>query len=291
MNASREDRQILVGIDGSASARAAARWAAREAALRRAPIRLVTAFGWMAVHDEDDPNQIAPASRDELLHSARENLAIAAAQVAEVAPDVVVSSEVTAGAPAALLVALSTDVQLVVVGHRGLGGFAGLLLGSVGSAVAAHAACPVVVVRDTDDPQRDGPVVVGIDGSSRGDAVLAFAVEAAVARRVPLRAVHAWLDSVVPFIVNEPVDWDVVAAKETDIVTRSLAGWREKYPDLRVEPVLTHTRPAHALMENSGDAQLVVVGSRGRGGLAGMTLGSVSQALLRHAECPIAVVR
>jgi len=120
-------------------------------------------------------------------------LAVAVAQVAEVAPDVEVSQEVMAGMPAALLVALSAEAQLAVVGQRGLGGFAGLLLGSVGAAVAAHAACPVLVVRGATDPPQDGPVVVEVDGSPQSDAAVAFAVEAAAARGVSLRAVHAWL--------------------------------------------------------------------------------------------------
>ncbi len=284
-------RPILVGIDGSAPALAAARWGAREAVLRQAPLRLVDAFGWMPVHQADDPLQILPDDHDALLRAAEEKLAAAAAEVAEVAPGLVVSQEVTRGNPAALLVTLSADAQLVVIGHRGLGGFAGLLLGSVGTALAAHAACPVVVVREPTDERSDGPVVVGVDGSAQSDAVLAFAVEAAVARKAPLRAVHAWLDSIVPIVVSEPVDWDAVVTRQADLLDKHLAGWREKYPDLQVEPVLTHDRPAHALMQNIGDALLVVVGSRGRGGLAGMTLGSVSQALLHHAACPVVVVR
>ena len=218
-------------------------------------------------------------------------MAVAVAQVAEVAPDVEVSQEVMAGMPAALLVALSAEAQLAVVGQRGLGGFAGLLLGSVGAAVAAHAACPVLVVRGATDPPQDGPVVVGVDGSPQSDAAVAFAVEAAAARGVSLRAVHAWLDTVVPVMVSKAVDWDIVAAQQANLLTNCLAGWREKYPDLPIEPLLIEDRPAHALMDSIDDAQLVVVGSRGRGGLAGMTLGSVSQALLHHAGCPVAVVR
>jgi nucleotide-binding universal stress UspA family protein len=284
-------RPILVGIDGSATALAAARWAAREAELRRAPLRLVNAFGWMPVHDEDDPNQIVPQARDDLLRAAQGMLAAAAGQIAERAPDVAVSTDVKTGAPPTLLVELSAGAQLAVIGHRGLGGFAGLLLGSVGSALAAHAACPVVVVRGADEPPGDAPVVVGIDGSPHSDAALAFAVEAAVARRAPLRAVHAWLERDVQFAKNEPVDWHAVTKKEAGLITERLTPWREKYPDLRVEPILTYDRSAHALIQNSGDAQLVVVGSRGRGGLAGMTLGSVSHALLHHAGCPVAVVR
>ena len=295
MNATTDDngsvRAVLVGIDGSPAALTAVRWAAREAVRRRAPIRMVNAFGWMPVHDADDPLQVVPKRRDALRRAAEESLAVAVAQVAEVAPDVEVSQEVMAGMPAALLVALSAEAQLAVVGQRGLGGFAGLLLGSVGAAVAAHAACPVLVVRGATDPPQDGPVVVGVDGSPQSDAAVAFAVEAAAARGVSLRAVHAWLDTVVPVMVSKAVDWDIVAAQQANLLTNCLAGWREKYPDLPIEPLLIEDRPAHALMDSIDDAQLVVVGSRGRGGLAGMTLGSVSQALLHHAGCPVAVVR
>jgi|SoiMethySBSTD1v2_1073268.scaffolds.fasta_scaffold1109093_1 nucleotide-binding universal stress UspA family protein len=284
-------RPILVGIDGSSSALAAARWAAREAVVRRAPIRLVYAFGWMPVHDADDPVQIVPDARDALRRTAEERLAAAAAQVGEVAPDVAVSQEVTTGMAAALLVSLSGEAQLAVVGHRGLGGFAGLVIGSVSAALAAHAACPVVVVRGPDAPLQDGPVVVGVDGSPQSEAALAFAVEAAVARRVPLRAVRAWLDPAVPYVVTGPADWDEEVKRQQGLLSEQLVGWREKYPELRVEPVLVQDRPAHALAQSTGDAQLVVVGSRGRGGLTGMLLGSVSQAMLQHAECPVAVVR
>ena len=284
-------RPILVGIDGSSSALAAARWAAREAVVRRAPIRLVYAFGWMPVHDADDPLQIVPDARDALRRTAEERLAAAAAQVGEVAPDVAVSQEVTTGMAAALLVSLSGEAQLAVVGHRGLGGFAGLVIGSVSAALAAHAACPVVVVRGPDAPRQDGPVVVGLDGSPQSEAALAFAVEAAVARRVPLRAVRAWLDPAVPYVVTGPADWDEEVKRQQGLLSEQLVGWREKYPELRVEPVLVQDRPAHALAQSTGDAQLVVVGSRGRGGLTGMLLGSVSQAMLQHAECPVAVVR
>jgi len=280
-----------VGIDGSSSALAAARWAAREAGVRRTSIRLVTAFGWMPVHEADDPAQIVPDNRDALRRTAEERLVAAAAEVAEVAPDVAVSRQVTTGTPAGLLVSLSAEAQLAVVGHRGLGGFAGLVIGSVGMALAAHAACPVVVVRGPDAPRQDGPIVVGLDGSPQSEAALAFAVEAAVARRVPLRAVRVWLDPAVPYVVTGPADWDEEVKRQQGLLSEQLVGWREKYPALRVEPVLVQDRPAHALAQSTGDAQLVVVGSRGRGGLTGMLLGSVSQAMLQHAECSVAVVR
>ena len=230
----------------------------------------------MPVHDADDPVQIVPDSRHALRRTAEQRLTAAAAEVAEVAPDVAVSQEVTTGMPAGLLVSLSGEAQLAVVGHRGLGGFAGLVIGSVGAALAAHAACPVVVVRGPDAPRQDGPIVVGLDGSPQSEAALAFAVEAAVARRVPLRAVRAWLDPAVPYVVTGPADWDEEVKRQQGLLSEQLVGWREKYPELRVEPVLVQDRPAHALAQSTGDAQLVVVGSRGRGGLTGMMLGSVS---------------
>jgi nucleotide-binding universal stress UspA family protein len=178
-----------------------------------------------------------------------------------------------------------------VVGSRGHGGFVGALLGSVSQHCVHHATCPVVVVRGPDTPRRDGPIVVGLDGSPQSEAALAFAVEAAVARRVPLRAVRVWLDPAVPYVVTGPTDWDEEVKRQQGLLAEQLVGWREKYPDLRVEPILMQDRPAHALAQSTGDAQLVVVGSRGRGGLTGMLLGSVSQAMLQHAECPVAVVR
>jgi nucleotide-binding universal stress UspA family protein len=162
----------------------------------------------MPVHDADDPVQIVPDSRHALRRTAEQRLTAAAAEVAEVAPDVAVSQEVTTGMPAALLVSLAAEAQLAVVGHRGLGGFAGLVIGSVGTALAAHAVCPVVVVRGSAAPREHGPIVVGLDGSPQSAAALAFAVEAAVARRVPLRAVRAWLDPAVPYVVTGPADWD-----------------------------------------------------------------------------------
>jgi nucleotide-binding universal stress UspA family protein len=175
-----------------------------------------------------------------------------------------VSQEVTTGMPAALFVSLSAEAQLAVVGHRGLGGFAGLVIGSVGAALAAHAACPVVVVRGPDASRQDGPIVVGLDGSPQSEAALAFAVEAAVARRVPLRAVRAWLDPAVPYVVTGPADWDEEVKRQQGLLSEQLVEWREKYPDLRVEPVLMQDRPARTLAQSTGDAQVVVVSGRCR---------------------------
>ena len=171
----------------------------------------------------------------------------------------------------------------------GAGGFGTLVLGSVGSAAAAHAACPVVVVRGESTP-TDGPVVVGVDGSRLSEAALAFAIDAAVRRGTSLVAVHAWQDAANPRVAAL-IDWKAVAAEEAAVLAERLAGWQEKHPDLTIERRVVRDSPAHELTALSEQAQLVVVGSRGRGGFAGLLLGSVSQALLRHAACPVAVVR
>jgi nucleotide-binding universal stress UspA family protein len=185
---------------------------------------------------------------------------------------------------------------VVVVGHRGLGGFTGLLVGSVGVQVAAHAAGPVVVVRPHSAAAgaSAGRVVVGIDGSPLSRAALGFGFEAAARRGVGLTAVHAWTEPVstgpgdmLPLVY----DADDVDAEETRLLAEALAGWAEKYPDVPVDRKVVRGRAAEALVAESAGAALLVVGSPGRGGFTGLLLGSVSQAALHHADCPVAIVR
>jgi len=156
--------------------------------------------------------------------------------------------------------------------------------------LAAHAQCPVVVVRgpEPDDPMS--PIVVGVDDTPVSEAAIAFAFQAAADRGVPLIAVHTWWDT---FLDQSPAvlfrDEEQVYAQEQ--LAERLAGWSEKYPQVEVSRVVTRDRPAHLLLEQSRDAQLVVVGSRGHGEFAGLVLGSVSNALVHKAGCPVAVVR
>jgi nucleotide-binding universal stress UspA family protein len=220
-------------------------------------------------------------------------LATAAAAATAVARDLSVEQVETTGSPVAVLQAESTRAELVVLGDRGLGGFAGLLIGPVAVTLAAHAACPIVVVRgpEPDRMVRSEAVVVGVDGSPTSEGAVAFAFEAAALRGVPLVAVHTWFDMVVDATMAPLIDWDVTEADEREVLAERLAGWAEKYPDVAVRRLVARDRPARALVEESGRAQLVVVGSRGRGGISGLLLGSVSQALLHHAACPVAVVQ
>jgi nucleotide-binding universal stress UspA family protein len=281
-------RPVLVGVDGSRSATEAVRWAAAEARRRHTGLRLVEAFGWMPVEGSSDARKLEPSYRDVLVQAARERLAAAAAVAAEVAPEVEVSTELLSDYPLPRMVTESRTAQLVVVGDRGLSGLTGLLIGSVGIGLAAHAACPTVVVRGA---EHNGPVVVGVDGSPVSEAALAYAFEAASVRQVPLVAVHAWQDAMIDTSVELLYDWTAVEAGEQQVLAERLAGWASKYPDVAVERVVVRDRPAHALQERSVGAGLLVVGSRGRGGLVGAVLGSVSQKLLHHAACPVVIVR
>jgi nucleotide-binding universal stress UspA family protein len=186
---------------------------------------------------------------------------------------------------------------MLVVGRTGAGGFTGMLVGGTAATVASHAHSPVAIIRGRQDTTMipdSGPVVVGIDGSPNSEPAIAVAFEEASLRGVPLVAVHAWNDVTYEDtrgtvrVLTQP---DALEGGEERLLTERLAGWPEKYPDVEIRRLLVRDRPRHALLEASETAQLVVVGSHGRGGFTGMLLGSTSQALVQHAPCPVLVVR
>jgi nucleotide-binding universal stress UspA family protein len=140
----------------------------------------------------------------------------------------------------------------------------------------------------------DRPVVVGVDGSELSDAALTFAFETAAARGVPLLAVHTWFDvNMAGAWATLPgtIDWDWLQAEEEKRLNERITAWRDKFPQVEVRTRVVRERPYRALLEHAAGAQLIVVGSRGRGAFTGMGLGSVSQTLLHRAECPVAVAR
>lgn len=289
-------RPVVVGVDGSESALHAVRWAAEEARRRNAQLRLVHVSFLAPVRH---PKQMAPPPdyTAALLEQGRHWLDAALEAARGTVPGIEVVTDLRAGVVADALIGESSSAQLVVLGSRGLGGFTALLVGSVAIALSAHGHCPIVVIRSsTADgaPAGSGPVVVGVDGSELSDAALTFAFEAAAARAVPLVVLHTWLD------VNAAgtwtslqltIDWDWFKAKEEQALAEHIAAWCNKYPHVEVRPVVARDRPDRALLKHGTGAQLIVVGCRGRGALKGMGLGSVSQTLLHHAECPVAVVR
>jgi nucleotide-binding universal stress UspA family protein len=282
---------VVVGVDGSEQSRLAVRAAAREAAWRHRPLRVVHAFAWPLLRASVAPSPGGPVEvglREDAERMVRE--ATAAASQRE--PDLAVSGEVVTGAVSQVLLDESQRAAIMVLGSRGLGGFTGLLVGSVTVQVAEHASCPVLVVRHSEP--TDGPVVVGVDGSPISEQAVGFAAEEAALRSAELVAVHAWTGprstgpgDMLPLVY----DVDEVEAEEKRLLAESVSGVHERYPDLVVTRRVVHGRPAQTLVEEAARAQLVVVGSRGRGGFIGLTLGSVSQAVLHHAECPVAIVR
>ncbi|MHA6781965.1 universal stress protein [Pseudonocardia saturnea] len=292
-------RTVVVGVDGSDSATGAVRWGAAEAARRRVPLRLVIGFGWPADVPDGHPHH-GDAYRELLLGQAREHLVAAAAVAEQVQPGVEVEQQLIVGAPITVLGEEARRAQLVVIGDRGMSRVEGLLVGSVAVALAAHATCPIVIVRwaQEESTQRDSfetdalPVVLGVDGSATSEAAIAFAFEAAAARKVSVVAVHTWSGMVFdPSVASMGIDWAAVEDAERELLARQLAGWSEKYPDTFVEQLVTRDRPAHGLLEQAARAQLVVVGSRGRGEFAGLVLGSVGNAMVHRSPCPVAIVR
>ncbi|MFJ9732536.1 universal stress protein [Streptomyces sp. NPDC101171] len=285
---------VVVGADGSASSLAAVETAAREARLRGAGLRVVHAFLWPAMHVPLGPSPLGPSEGgvrrmvDRLVAEAVEHARAAA-------PEVVVDHVVVTGEPLTVLEAQSRHAELVVVGSRGMGGFVGLLIGSTAVHLAARGHCPVLVVREQQG--GDGPVVLGVDGSAAGGAAVDFAFAEAELRGCELMALHAWTtwnaplpapqDASAPY-ANPP---GAPAGEEDRLLAEALAGHRERHPDVPVRHRLVHGGTREALIEASRSARLLVVGARGRGGFTGLLLGSVSQALLHHAHCPVAVVR
>lgn len=286
---------IVVGVDGSAAAHAAARWAAHEAMMRNLPLTLVHAVPDIAT---GAVQFVSAAVRAQLQHqqetAAREVIADAISTVSRSTtgrgPDV--SGEVINGHPAPTLVDLSKEARMVVVGPRGLGGFGRALLGSVSTALVQHAHCPVTVVHDGAGPPTQPntlPVVVGIDGSPTSDLATAVAFEEASWRGVDLIALHAWGDTS-PFPLPDDL-WPELRTYAEEILAERLAGFQERFPDVTIRRLLVADHPARSLIDQSESAQLVVIGSHGRGGFAGMLLGSVSTAVVHAARTPVIVVR
>jgi nucleotide-binding universal stress UspA family protein len=223
----------------------------------------------------------------------------AAAHAVKIAEDamptdrkVVCKSEVVFSTPVQALVKMSDEAEMVVVGSSGKGMLARGVLGSVSSSVVQHANCPVAVVRDEDplmpDPQH-APVLLGVDGSPASELATEIAFDEASRRGVDLIALHAWSD--VPILELPGLDWEELLAEESRSFAERLAGWHERYPEVTVQRMIVCDEPARQLVEKSESAQLVVVGSHGRGGLSRMMLGSVSNKVVHSVRMPVIVAR
>lgn len=286
------DNVVTVGYDSSEGSRAAAEWALDEADRSGARVRLVYVLS-SPVHPAGPVLPIAGTWPPEDLRAEAERLLADVGTAASAThPEVQTSTEVGQGGPVPVLLEHSGRSRLLVLGSRGHGGFAGLLLGSVSTAVSAHAHCPVVVVRlDRPKPQPNAPVVVGVDGSPCSHLALRFAFEAAEGRRVGLHVLRAFPPAGALWSAQEATPPGNLHADEEAELAELAAGWRDKYPTVTATTEAVADSAAAALVRASFHAQLVVVGSRGLDGFRGMLVGSVSRQLLHHGHCPVAVVR
>ncbi len=286
--------RVVVGVDGSPSALAAVEAAAQEARMRGAQLHVVHAFIWPAMHVPPGGSPLGPPAGG-VRESVEHLLADAVGRALATAPGVVADQAVVAGEAVTALEAESRTAQLMVVGHRGSGGFAGLRLGSTAVHLTAHGHCPVMVVRGR--TADEGPVVVAVDGTPRSRGAVAFAFEEASLRGTDLVALHAWTtwsdhgDAGPANLVHLLGDVKDPQAQQQRLLEEALSGHREEHPEVTVHARAVQGRTRPTLIEASRDARLMVVGARGRGGFTGLLLGSVSQAVLHHAYCPVAVVR
>jgi nucleotide-binding universal stress UspA family protein len=283
---------VVVGIDGSPSSMMAVRWAAREATMRNMGLTLVHVSNPPAVWPAAPiPAQIYQRHREEARKVVADAVAVAEESLqGGTRPEI--NSELRCASPVLTLIDLSEEARMMVVGCRGQASLRRNPLGSVSGALIHHAHCPIAVIHD-EAPILPGPsqlpVVVGIDGSPASELATAIAFDEASFRGVDLLAVHAWIDSDSPYGLSK--EWSALQSRAAEILAERLAGWEERYPDVTVHRRLVYDRPARHLLDESESAQLVVVGSHGRGGFAGMLLGSVSAAVAYAARIPVIVAR
>lgn len=284
---------VVVGVDGTPAAHSAIRWGAMVAARRGR--RLVLAYGMNSTPAKTWLVAYQPMV-DEAVQTLRTHgeqaLTTGVQVVREAAPDLAADTLLSEHSPAKMLIELSKSAHMVVLGSRRGGAIAHL--GSTILAVAAHGHGTIVAVREDAEDITNGPVVVGVDGSPLSEGAVAAAFEEAAERGAELVAVHAWSDLTFGSFVGDPYTWfpmSDIEVNEEAILAERLAGWQEKYPDVSVRRHISMAEPAAHLQRWSESAQLLVVGSHGRGSFRGLLLGSVSNSLVQHAKCPVMVVR
>ena len=282
--------EVVVGVDGSAADTAALRWSVQEARRRSARLCVVHA---LSQRHSGAFQRANPAFVAEERRAADDVLGSAVRQARALADDVDVHPVLEVGRPSVALLRRAATAGVVVLGSKGRGGFAGLLLGSTSLQVAMHASCPVVVLRDpcTGAGPANGRIVVGTDGSPSSDSALRFAFTQARRHGRGLTVLRAWGATAVFVDVPGSAKWEQVEKEEQAALSEALAPWRDRYPEVDVLEKSLLGNAAALLVDESAAAELLVVGSRGRGGFGGLLLGSVSHAALHHARCPVAVVR
>jgi nucleotide-binding universal stress UspA family protein len=283
-------KPVVVGVDGSEESLLATEWAAMEASRHGLPLRIVSAPAMVP------PMHAYPASPAALANVLRKASARAlkagVSRAAEVAPGLEVTTDLLSGPPALAVAGCGSDAAMLVVGARGAGGFAAMILGSVSRYASVRATCPVIVVRQATMAVHQ-EVAVGIRDPQDTGQALAFAFEEAAARHADLVVVHAWYwfppalraPAEAGDALEAPFHPEQISADAADGLSAALEDWRQKHPDVPVRCDVIHGHPAHVLANYSARADLVVIGRHGGSGV-----GSILHVLLDHARGPVAVV-
>ncbi len=285
--------KLVVGYDGSDASRDAVQWATSEALARDAELIILAAMTVPMGASPMSFGVLSPNAIDDMIARVGNHVEDEAKALMSAHPGLIARGKAVMGGASGALIDASEDADLVVVGSRGMGGFKGLLVGSVGIQVAEHARCPAVVVRGASAPDASR-VVVGIDGSELSLAAAAFAMETASRRGWSVLAVHAWdvpaYDALASPVGPSEMELDNLLESERMATSESLAGLRERFPDVDLIVEVRKGPAQRVLLEAAQGAALIVLGTRGRGEFSGALLGSVSQAVLHRAELPVAVI-
>lgn len=283
-------RPIIVGLDGSESGELALRWALDDALVRSAPVHVIcchrrpVTLSWEGMHlgDGEGPGRATQQVAHQIVEKALE-------QAQGIAPELEASGEAVDGHPADVLTDRSTSAARIVVGSRQLKALGSAVLGSVGAGLAARAHCPVVVVRGPAGLAGERPaVVVGIDGTDAAEPALAFGFDHASQHGVPLRAVMCWRPD--PLATMQWRGKTPVPERARTWLSETVAPWRQRYPNVTAAEAVIRDHPVAGLVAQSAAQQLLVMRSRTRHARAGTLLGSVTQGVLHHATCPVAVI-
>ncbi|QZT58189.1 universal stress protein [Mycolicibacterium austroafricanum] len=282
---------IVVGVDASASSAAAVAWAARDAELRDRPLQLVHVVPPITMPDV--PVDYARYAEDRAHEITQDALKVARENVA---PDRAsqLTTSVLSGPIVSTLVEMSDTADMIVTGCVGESAVERVLLGSVSTGLVHRAHCPVAVIHNEASPSPQAPVVVGMDMSPTSELAATIAFDEASRRGVELVVLHAWSDmGPLNFAsVNwAPIEWRNLKDREEKAFDHYLTKWRDSYPGVTIRPIVVADRPANRLLEQAEKAQLIVVGSHGRGAAGGALLGSVSTAIVHTAQIPVIVAR
>ncbi len=283
--------RVVAGVDGSGCSRQAAVWAADEAQARGAGLLLVAAY-WMHTVGYPGTAYAPTGTLTELRETGETALRDVAGELRHRHPELDITTRLRYGEPSRVLCEEASDADLTVIGNHGSHRLT-TTLGSVAGTVVASSPGPVAVIRPG-TARTHGPIVVGVDGSADSDHALGYALAAARRLGAAVIALSCWSDPTIdgpfPAYGGLPLDLTPLDEATGEQLAHRLAPWRERYPDVPVQARVEHARPVRPLLDAGRQARVLVVGTRGRGKITGLLLGSTSQSVIVHAECPVVVV-